>query len=159
MLEIKILSKGQINDYKCILDKDTLVISFYNSTDITIVHSQELSVTTNPTIIEYKDNIFCLKRDDIQNLKNLNLFKHYIIPYKNVFSTRDLINVLIFLEKKDYKNKKLIFQCEYGRSRSASLALSLHKYFLKNTHYMEYGNNGIIYNKVIEYIVDRYFKK
>ena len=157
MKEIKVLSQGQILSEETNLN-NTLVISFHNSSDYNIIEKQKVTFETNPTILKNEKSIFILKKDDIQNLSKFEFFKHRLKPYENIFSKHDLINIINFLNERDYREKDIIFQCEFGKSRSLTTAILLHRYYLKTTHNLVIEENKIR-NKVIEKIIRNYFKK
>jgi hypothetical protein len=157
MKKIKVISQGEILDSKCNL-KDSIIISFHNTTDYNILEKQNVTFITNPDILTFKSNILFLKIDDVQDLTKFQFIKHSFKPYSNIFSEKDCVNIIEFLKEKDYKNKTLIFQCEYGKSRSLTTAMCLFEYFLNETHILEVDEKNIR-NKVIEKIIIKYFKK
>lgn len=157
MKEINVLSQGQILSEEINLN-NKLVISFNNSSDYNIIEKQKVAFETNPSILKNKNNILTLPRDDIQELSKFQFFKHNLKSYGNIFSKNDLINIINFLNERDYREKDIIFQCEFGRSRSLTTAILLHEYYLKNTHKLVVDENKIR-NKVIEKIIRNYFKK
>ena len=93
----------------------------------------------------------------MQELKGFRKLKHKIVKYRNIFNTQDLIEIISFFNRKNYKEKSIIIQCEYGKSRSLTLAICLIEYFLKTSHILIH-NEYIIRNKVIEKVFDDYFK-
>lgn len=157
MKKIKVLSQGQILSEEVSLN-NKLVISFHNSSDYNIIEKQKVAFETNPSILKNKNNILTLPRDDVQELSKFQFFKHNFKPYRNIFSKNDLINIINFLNEKDYKEKDIIFQCEFGRSRSLTTAILLNEYYLSPTHKLIIEENKIR-NKVIEKIIRGYFKK
>lgn len=157
MKEIKVLSQGQILSEEINLN-NKIVISFYNSSDYNIIEKQKVAFETNPSILKNKNSILTLPIDDIQELSKFQFFKHNIKHYENVFSKNDLINIIDFLNNRDYREKDIVFQCEFGKSRSLTTALLLHEYYLNSTHKLVVEENKIR-NKVIEKIIRNYFKK
>lgn len=157
MKEIKVLSQGQILSEETNLN-NTLVISYYNSSDYSIIEKQKVTFETNPTILRNEKNILTLKKDDIQNLSKFQFLKHNLKPYSNVFSKNDIKSIIDFINERDYKEKDIIFQCEFGKSRSLTTAILLHEYYLKNTHKLIIEENKIR-NNVIEKIIRNYFEK
>lgn len=153
--KIKVLSIGEVASPSFIMNKDVLLISFYNSNDFSIVEKQQYSLKTNPTIIDFSNNILSLQKDDIIKLSFFNNLKHQIKPYSNIFSIKDSQLIINFLNNNDYKNKDIYIQCEYGKSRSLSTAIALEKYFLNNTHFLEHNEN-IIRNKIIYECIKKY---
>ena len=156
MKTIRVLSQGEILDSSCKL-KDNLVISFYNTTDYSIIEKQKVSFVSNSDILEYQDSILTLQKDDVQKLSKFQIIKHSIKPYPNIFDNKDCEKIIDFLYKKNYKNKNIIFQCEYGKSRSLTTAICFYNAYLNKTHELMAENN-IIRNKVIEEIVLKHFK-
>lgn len=157
MKEIKVLSQGQILSEETNLN-NTLVISYYNSSDYSIIEKQKVAFETNTTILKNKKNILVIQKDDIQNLSKFQFLKHNFKPYSNVFSRNDIKSIIDFINERDYREKDIIFQCEFGKSRSLTTAILLHEYYLKNTHKLIIEENKIR-NNVIEKIIRNYFEK
>ena len=141
-----------------VLTKQDLVISFHNSSSPDIVTTQEISICSNPSLLEHRDNILSLRKDDIQQLSRWKQFRHAIRPYNHVFSIQDLQQVIDFLKANDHQEKNIYFQCEYGRSRSLTLAMMLHRYWLYPTHTIDHDDR-VIRNIVIHDITVKHFAK
>lgn len=151
---IKVMSIGEIADSKTLLDNETLVISFCNTWAIDIIKSQKISISKNKTIENFKDNILIIKKNDIQNLSFFKYIRHLIFPYSYVFNKYDKDKIISFLNDRDYEYKNIIFQSEYGKSRSLSLAIAISKTLLKNTHILKHHDkkirNKIIYSEMMK---------
>lgn len=117
-----------------------------------------MSFVTNPDILKYQDNIILIRKDDIQKLTKFENFKHNIRPYNNIFNKNDCDEIIKFLKKNNFENKDIIFQCEYGKSRSLTTAICLYNNLLNKTHNLKIENN-IVRNKVIEKVILNYFKR
>lgn len=78
MKKIKVLSIGDICSNNLKLNDDILVISFFNYNDFSIVDKQKYSIKTNPSILEFENNIFSLQKDDITKLSFYQKLKHNI---------------------------------------------------------------------------------
>lgn len=150
MNKIKVFSIGEISSFTNKINSNILVISFFNSNDFSIIDKQKFSIKTNPSILEFENNILCLQRDDITKLSFFKTIIHKLKPYNNIFSNNDVKLIVKFLKNNDYQNKDIYIQCEYGKSRSLTTAICLEKYFLNKTHKLEHEEkiirNYIIYN-------------
>jgi hypothetical protein len=140
------------------LTQNDLVISFHNSNTPDIVSTQEISICSNPSLLTYRNNILSLRKDDIQQLSRWQQFRHAIRPYENIFSTQDLQHVIHFFEVNNFKEKNIYVQCEYGRSRSLTLAMMLHKFMLSPTHHLEHDEH-VIRNFQIQDVAEKHFSR
>lgn len=134
MKSLYVKSIGQILNNETVITDKTLVVSFYNTTDIDIIEVQKRTFVSNPSLLKFEKNILTIQKDDIQKISSLKYFIHKIKPYHYIFNLYDLKKIISFLKDNEYKNKDIIIQCEYGKSRSLTLAICLIESILKETH-------------------------
>jgi hypothetical protein len=145
-----------------------LIISYHNYNTINVIELQELTFKSNPKLIENKDNIIFVNTDDIVSLgaiydylfnwnreKAIEWYSFFNQSEFNLFLDEDAIKIINFLEEKDFRNKNIVCQCEYGRSRSVATATFLYE-ILKETHVSLFDNNKNHNSRVYNLLKDNF---
>ncbi len=157
MKKIFVLSVGEIqlrND----LD-NFAIISYRDASGVDIISLQNYSLPKNEKILNHK-NILCIEADDVEfEIKeDSEQDKGFKLIFKNIidkiFNKKLESNfpIVLFNEMKakeviefamKNKDKDIIVQCIYGKSRSLTTAIFLEEMVLKDTHILEHKEKVI----------------
>lgn len=150
------MSSGQLQDFKHA--DEYAIISFRDAEEYNIQELQKFALAYNEPIKNH-NNILFIEANDVEDslkLRFMILIKRTNMPIK-LFNLDQANQILEFVDKN--KDKHIIVQCVYGKSRSLTTAIVLEETLLKETHRIEHNEkvvrNQSIYNKLLEAISNR----
>lgn len=145
-MKIKVMSKGEIQNK--IIPNSVVIINYYDFLGFSLFKTQNHSLVKNESIIYLNDKkqILSICADDI----NINVISTGAQPisYLSEVQAEQIVDFII-----KHKDKTIVFQCDYGKSRSLSTAVFAKDYILKEHDFSHKENvvrNQSFYNLLLE---------